>query len=150
MRPFDHGEMRNGGLPDWLYGRTFEIRSNEEEYLHYVDELYGEITDKCEGLLYKDGGPIIGVQLENEYQHSAAPWEITYPGAREELTVAEKNAEVTYVQISETDGVNRHAEEGKDHMATLKQIALNMVWTCLCIQLQDGEMQLLLMKAVYL
>jgi len=124
MGPFAHGEMRNGGIPDWMYGRTFEIRSNNEGYLHYVNKLYGEIADQCRGLLYKDGGPIIGVQLENEFQHSAAPWEITYPGAKKEYTVAEMNAEVTHEQISVTDGVNPYAEEGKDHMATLKQIVL--------------------------
>ena len=26
--PFDHGEMRNGGLPDWLYGKAFDVREN--------------------------------------------------------------------------------------------------------------------------
>ena len=38
--PFAHGEVRNGGLPDWLYGMPFELRSNNEEYLYYVDRLY--------------------------------------------------------------------------------------------------------------
>ena len=27
--PFAHGEWRNGGLPDWLYGQPFEVRSND-------------------------------------------------------------------------------------------------------------------------
>jgi len=124
MGPFDHGEMRNGGIPDWLYGRTFEIRLNNEGYLGYVDKLYKEIGLQCRGLLYKDGGPIIGVQLENEYQHSAAPWEITYTGAKKEYTVAEMNAAVTHEQISDTDGVNPYAEEGKKHMAKLKELAI--------------------------
>ena len=25
--PFAHGEVRNGGLPDWLFGKPFEVRS---------------------------------------------------------------------------------------------------------------------------
>lgn len=124
MGPFCHGEMRNGGIPDWMYGRTFDIRSNNQEYLTYVDKLYEEIGRQCSGMLYKDGGPIIGVQLENEYQHSAAPWEITYPGAKKEFTVAERNAAVTHEQISDTDGNNPHEEEGKDHMAVLKNLAI--------------------------
>ena len=124
MGPFCHGEMRNGGIPDWLYGRTFEIRSNDKEYLAYVDRLYGEIGRQCKGLLFKDGGPIVGVQLENEFQHSAAPWEITYPGARKEYTVANINAGVTHEQISETNGNNPYAEMGKEHMAKLKNIAI--------------------------
>ncbi|MCV9387336.1 beta-galactosidase [Reichenbachiella ulvae] len=125
MGPFCHGEMRNGGIPDWMYGRTFEIRSNDPDYLSYVDRLYGEIGKQCKGLLYKDGGPIVGVQLENEFQHSAAPWEITYPGARKELTVANINTNVTHEQISETQGQNPYADMGKDHMARLKQLAKN-------------------------
>jgi hypothetical protein len=75
--PFCHGECRNGGLPDWLFGRPFEIRSNDQEYLYYVRRLYNEIGRQVKGLLYKDGGPIIATQLENEYMHSAAPWELT-------------------------------------------------------------------------
>ena len=71
--PFCHGEIRNGGLPDWLYGRPFNVRSNDPTYLHYVQRLYGEIAKQLDGLLYKNGGPVIGIQLENEYQHSGAP-----------------------------------------------------------------------------
>ncbi len=123
MGPFCHGEIRNGGIPDWLYGRAFEIRSNDPEYLDYVDKLYGEIADQIEGLLYKDGGPIIGVQLENEYQHSAAPWEFAYPGSKTEFTVADRDAALTHEQITVTDGKNPWSEYGKEHMARLKEIA---------------------------
>ena len=31
--PFDHGEVRNGGLPDWLYGKPFEVRKISGEFL---------------------------------------------------------------------------------------------------------------------
>ena len=30
---FCHGEVRNGGMPDWLFGRPFNVRSNDEGYL---------------------------------------------------------------------------------------------------------------------
>ena len=75
--PFAHGEVRNGGIPDWLFGRPFELRSNDEEYLYFVKRFYGEISKQIKGLLYKDGGCVIGTQLENEYMHSGAPAEIT-------------------------------------------------------------------------
>ncbi|MGE5614304.1 MAG: beta-galactosidase [Bacillota bacterium] len=74
---FCHGECRNGGLPDWLFGRPFEVRSNDEEYLFYVSRFYTEIGKQVKGLLYKDGGPVIAAQIENEFMHSAAPWEMT-------------------------------------------------------------------------
>jgi hypothetical protein len=77
--PFAHGEWRNGGLPDWLYGQPFEVRSNAPGYLAYVERLYGEIGRQVQGLLFADGGPIIGIQLENEYMHAGAPWEVVDP-----------------------------------------------------------------------
>lgn len=73
--PFGHGEIRNGALPDWLFAKPLEVRSNDENYLFYAKRLYEEIAKQLEGLYYKDGGPIIGTQIENEHQHSAAPWE---------------------------------------------------------------------------
>ena len=75
--PFDHGEMRNGGLPDWLYGKPFEVRSNNEGYLAAARRLYRAIHGQVDGLYFRQGGPIVGIQLENEYMHSSAPWEIT-------------------------------------------------------------------------
>lgn len=75
--PFDHGEVRNGGIPDWMYGKPFETRSLDEGFLFYVERLFVELNQQFQGLYFKDGGPIIGAQIDNEYMHSAAPWEIT-------------------------------------------------------------------------
>lgn len=75
--PFCHGEARNGGIPDWLYGKSFEVRTLDEGFLFYVKRLYGMISKQIRGLLFKDGGPIIAAQIDNEYMHSSAPWEIT-------------------------------------------------------------------------
>lgn len=76
--PFCHGECRNGGIPDWLYGRPFEIRSNDPRYLAYVERLYRQIFDQVQGLFFADGGPIVAVQIENEYLSTGAPWETTH------------------------------------------------------------------------
>ena len=75
--PFDHGEVRNGGIPDWMYGKPFEVRSLNEGFLYYVERLFDELGRQMEDLYYKDGGPIIAAQMDNEYMHSSAPWEIT-------------------------------------------------------------------------
>jgi len=73
--PFCHGEVRNGGLPDWLYGRPFNVRSNDEGYLFYAKRFIEEIGKQISGLMYKDNGPVIGVQIENEHMHASPPWE---------------------------------------------------------------------------
>ncbi|MBR1678089.1 MAG: beta-galactosidase, partial [Bacteroidales bacterium] len=64
--PFDHGEMRNGGIPDWIFTKPLDIRSNDPLYLEYVGHLYDQIAAQLEGLYYREGGPVIGIQVENE------------------------------------------------------------------------------------
>jgi hypothetical protein len=65
--PWDHGEVRNGGFPDWLVNKKIPLRRNNPEYLKYVDRFYDQIGSQVKGMLWQDGGPIVGVQLENEY-----------------------------------------------------------------------------------
>ncbi len=70
--PWDHGEVRNGGFPDWLLEKGWKLRSNDTNYLNKVKILYGEISKQLNGLFWKDGGPVIGIQFENEYNGPAA------------------------------------------------------------------------------
>lgn len=66
--PWVHGEVRNGGTPDWIMRKKYLVdRSNDPVYQQYVDRYYKQIGVQMEGLLYKDGGPVMGIQLENEY-----------------------------------------------------------------------------------
>ena len=121
--PFCHGEIRNGGLPDWLFAKPLEIRSNDANYLKYVKRLYEEIGRQLEGLYYKDGGTIIGTQIENEHQHSAAPWGITYPGEPKDMTSATYDANITMIGVSVQDKKITTADLGNLHMKTLKKMA---------------------------
>jgi beta-galactosidase len=122
--PFAHGEIRNGGLPDWLYGRPIDVRSNDKTYLFYANRLYQEIGKQLKGLMFKDGGPIIGVQLENEYQHSSGPWGFTYQDAPSERTVAGRDRKINQEGVGTNDQGNEFADVGRDHMKTLKQLAI--------------------------
>ncbi len=69
--PWAHGECRNGGFPDWLLKKPFALRENNGSYLALVREWYSRIYDEVKGLFYKDGGNIIGVQIENELTDDA-------------------------------------------------------------------------------
>jgi hypothetical protein len=64
--PWAHAEVRNGGLPDWLLQKG-PTRVNDPVYLSYVAKFYKEIGHQLDGLLWKDGGPVVALQLENEY-----------------------------------------------------------------------------------
>jgi beta-galactosidase len=69
--PWSHGEVRNGGFPDWLQklgdDKAFELRRDNPGYLGYVTKLYAQIAEQAKDLLWKDGGLVIAIQLENEY-----------------------------------------------------------------------------------
>jgi hypothetical protein len=69
--PWDHAEARNGGLPDWVL-RQGPTRVNDPVYLASVRDWYAQIGLQLKGLLWKDGGPVIAVQLENEYHKRGA------------------------------------------------------------------------------
>ena len=75
--PFAHGEMRNGGLPDWLYGKPYEVRENNPGFLEAVRRFFRALHGQMDGHYFGQGGCIVGAQVENEYQHSSAPWENT-------------------------------------------------------------------------
>lgn len=67
--PWSHAEARNGGFPDWVLKKDFESRTNDPRYLEVVKRYYGKLFEQVEGYLLSDGGPIIGLQIENEYGH---------------------------------------------------------------------------------
>lgn len=68
--PWVHGEARNGGFPDWLQVRDdIDLRSDDPEYLFYVKRYWRQVYEQVKGFLLKDGGPVIGTQIENEYGH---------------------------------------------------------------------------------
>ena len=69
--PWCHGETRNGGLPDWILKKPFKVRDNNPGYMKKAEIWYRHIYEQVKGLFYRDGGPIIGVQIENELVDNA-------------------------------------------------------------------------------
>jgi hypothetical protein len=64
--PWAHGEVRNGGFPDWV-DKLPNTRTNDPVYLHDVQLFFNQIGLQVHDLMFRAGGPIIGTQLENEY-----------------------------------------------------------------------------------
>lgn len=66
--PYICAEWDMGGLPAWLLtNRSMVLRSSDPTYLMYVDLWFSVLLPKMKPLLYENGGPIITVQVENEY-----------------------------------------------------------------------------------
>ncbi|MDO4993435.1 MAG: beta-galactosidase [Bacteroidales bacterium] len=68
LGPFCHGEVRCGGIPDWLFSKGCRMRSEDPVFLHYTERLYTEIFRQVKGLQWKDGGPVLACQFDNEYR----------------------------------------------------------------------------------
>ena len=68
--PFCHGEVRNGGIPDWVFTKGCKLRSQDKTFLAYVEKLYRQIFTQVQGLQWKDGGPVVAAQFDNEYRGS--------------------------------------------------------------------------------
>lgn len=66
--PWCHGEIRYGGFPDWLMPTEGGLRKDNPLYLKHVERFFAEIGKQASGLYFKNEGPIIGVQIENEYR----------------------------------------------------------------------------------
>lgn len=67
--PWCHGECRHGGFPEWLMRKAHPIRCNDPKYLSLVRTLWTALYRQTHAALYKEGGPVIGIQIENEFGH---------------------------------------------------------------------------------
>ena len=66
--PYICSEFEGGGLPSWLHNYpNMRIRCNDPLYLEKVRPYYRELFCRIAPYLCTNGGPIIMVQIENEY-----------------------------------------------------------------------------------
>lgn len=83
LGPWDHGECREGGFPDWLVDKAYEwadgeakrvraiMRSRDKRFMAETEKLWCRLYPEIAPHFWKNGGPVVGVQLENE---SRGPW----------------------------------------------------------------------------
>lgn len=65
--PFCHGEVRMGGIPDWVVESGCQLRSTDPTFLKYTSNFYAQIYTQVKGLQWKDHGPVVACQFDNEY-----------------------------------------------------------------------------------
>ncbi|XP_004085513.3 beta-galactosidase isoform X1 [Oryzias latipes] len=66
--PYICAEWEMGGLPAWLLSKKdIVLRSSDPDYVAAVDTWMGKLLPMMKPYLYQNGGPIITVQVENEY-----------------------------------------------------------------------------------
>ena len=79
--PFCHGEVLQGGMPNWIVNKAqedkknYKLRSLSPGFMEATERLYRNIFAQVGGMLWKDGGPVVGVQIENECR---GPWQYSH------------------------------------------------------------------------
>ncbi|WP_458112025.1 beta-galactosidase [Arthrobacter sp. R1-13] len=63
--PWCHGEVRNGGFPDWLQAAKVRHRTNDPAYLQLVARWFSQLGTHLNGVMGPSGN-VIGIQIENE------------------------------------------------------------------------------------
>ena len=66
--PYVCAEWELGGYPSWLLkDHSIVLRSDDPKYTAAVERWFARLGKELSPLLLKNGGPIIAVQIENEY-----------------------------------------------------------------------------------
>ncbi|KAL8159264.1 hypothetical protein V2J09_000801 [Rumex salicifolius] len=67
--PYICGEWDLGGFPAWLLSKEppLRLRSSDPAYLRLVDKWWEVLLPMIAPFLYVNGGPIVMLQIENEY-----------------------------------------------------------------------------------
>uniref|UniRef100_A0A8B9XTU8 Beta-galactosidase n=1 Tax=Bos mutus grunniens TaxID=30521 RepID=A0A8B9XTU8_BOSMU len=66
--PYICSEMDLGGLPSWLLqDPTSQLRTTNRSFVNAVNKYFDHLIPRVALLQYLQGGPIIAVQVENEY-----------------------------------------------------------------------------------
>ena len=129
--PYSCAEWDMGGLPWWLLNTPgIRLRSSEPGFLRHVDAWFGELLPIIAPLTAAKGGPVIGLQIENEYgyfgndnaylvhlrelirQHGIKEFLFTSDGAWNEITL--RNGRV--------DGAFTTANFGSDPLARFETL----------------------------
>ncbi len=69
--PASQREARNGGLPNWVL-RKFNPQTLNPAFLELVRQWYAQIFLQIHGLLFSQGGPVIGIEMDNTYSENSA------------------------------------------------------------------------------
>ncbi|MEU1643845.1 glycoside hydrolase family 35 protein [Micromonospora zamorensis] len=65
--PYICAEWSNGGLPAWLTARDVALRSSDPAFTGPVERWFDELIPRVARQQTQAGGPVVAVQVENEY-----------------------------------------------------------------------------------
>ncbi|RCN33490.1 glycosyl hydrolase family 35, partial [Ancylostoma caninum] len=70
--PYSCGEWENGGFPWWLLNKeNCQTRTSQKGFLDAVEKWFTVLLEVIRPLMRQNGGPVLMLQIENEYGSSA-------------------------------------------------------------------------------
>ncbi len=86
--PYACAEWDSGGFPQWIIEREFPLRSDNPESIRTSQDWYSHVLPIIRDNMITRGGPVILVQIENEYDF----WDLPNQNKLNYLTVLAKTA----------------------------------------------------------
>lgn len=65
--PYICAEWEFGGLPYWILKYDLNLRCMDKKFINFIDRYYDVLIPKLIPYLSTNGGPVIAMQVENEY-----------------------------------------------------------------------------------
>ncbi|VDM40877.1 unnamed protein product [Toxocara canis] len=104
--PYICGEWENGGLPWWLLKyENIRMRTSDVRFLDAVKKWFDVLLPQLKPSLRKNGGPILMLQVENEYGSFAEGCDQAYTTFLRDLTRKHLGDDVL---LYTTDGADDH------------------------------------------
>ena len=108
--PYVCAEWHRGGIPDWVAAKRFPLRSNHPQNLQWSQHWYGRVLPVIARHQITVGGPIIMVQLENEYDF----WELDAAEKKEYLRALARLCDGAGISVPLITCWTRQARENSD------------------------------------
>ncbi|MBT2485220.1 MULTISPECIES: beta-galactosidase family protein [unclassified Microbacterium] len=105
--PYICAEWHNGGLPTWLTGGERRLRASDPAFLADVGDYLRRVYEIVEPRQIDRGGPVVLVQIENEYGAYGAD-----KAYLEELVAATRDAGITVPLTTVDQPVDQMLEDG--------------------------------------
>ncbi|MGO3732891.1 MAG: glycoside hydrolase family 35 protein [Vagococcus sp.] len=151
--PYICAEWEFGGLPYWLLNdRNMKVRSSDPSFLACVDSYYDELFKRLVPHQVTNGGPIIMMQVENEYGSFGE--DKSYLTAIKDMMVSKGTTVPLFTSDGSWDATLRagsmieegilptgnFGSRGKENFENLKKFhdSYGKKWPLMCMEFWDG------------
>lgn len=108
--PYACAEWNAGGFPDWIIAKQFPLRGDDPESIRTSKSWYGHVLPVVRENMITRGGPVILVQIENEYDY----WDLPNENKLKYMTVLVKSTWKAGIDVPLITNWCRQAHENSD------------------------------------